>query len=556
MSMVLPLCPRCHALFINNFNVADAILICREAEIIQRVKEYYSSNDSISLCPCCLGCLQGDVFDKVADDIGREITKRGWKDLKVAILVELPPVLEVSRLAVRAVMMQSVEKRKDLLFPTFVNVFQRIIGLLLCNRGFSVVDDAVSGKQVKVVLKASIASQESFCKAILSNYQHKKKRRKLGVSAFTMDEHEVTRTDADGVASHLKTFTLSDICELQAKMISFTTNPESMQCKARLQTHVSSFPIYLLGRYRKLARDVPQSPWTLGALGTLGEVGNESANREEQRKGRNSVEEIIGDAVKGVVHASQCRIHACGREDIDVRCLGNGRPFVLEVIDADILPEDIHLQTIMGNIAARHGLNKEGDVEVVKLQLASKSVWEGMQSAAEEKKKAYVCVVWSASKVTSEVLKKIEALTAPSACSIDEDGRPCLEISQKTPLRVLHRRSLIDRKRFIYDIETVMLNDHYFLLSLVTSAGTYVKEFVHGDLGRTVPNISSLLQCPSDILQLDVTWLFDDFEGGGERALMCNEEGRDDRENGNTMSWIEMNKMPLAATNIESKNSY
>ena len=83
-----------------------------------------------------------------------------------------------------------------------------------------------------------------------------------------------------------------------------------------------------------------------------------------------------------------------------------------------------------------------------------------------------------------------------------------------------------------------------------------MKEFVHGDLGRTVPNISSLLQCPSDILQLDVTWLFDDFEGGGERALMCNEEGRDDRENGNTMSWIEMNKMPLAATNIESKNSY
>jgi tRNA pseudouridine synthase 10 len=34
--------------------------------------------------------------------------------------------------------------------------------------------------------------------------------------------------------------------------------------------------------------------------------------------------------------------------------------------------------------------------------------------------------------------------------------------------------------------------------------GTYVKEFVHGDLGRTTPNIGSLLDCRADILQLDV----------------------------------------------------
>lgn len=35
--------------------------------------------------------------------------------------------------------------------------------------------------------------------------------------------------------------------------------------------------------------------------------------------------------------------------------------------------------------------------------------------------------------------------------------------------------------------------------------GTYVKEFVHGDLGRTVPSVGSLLNCRADILQLDVT---------------------------------------------------
>jgi len=37
-----------------------------------------------------------------------------------------------------------------------------------------------------------------------------------------------------------------------------------------------------------------------------------------------------------------------------------------------------------------------------------------------------------------------------------------------------------------------------------TLSRSYVKEFVHGDLGRTRPNVGSLLGCDADILQLDV----------------------------------------------------
>ncbi len=81
------------------------------------------------------------------------------------------------------------------------------------------------------------------------------------------------------------------------------------------------------------------------------------------------------------------------------------------------------------------------------------------------------------------------------------------QLLQKTPVRVLHRRSLLSRPRYIYSLSTCLLNRHYFLLSVITSAGlielrfkilifigTYVKEFVHGDFGRTTPNVSSLLQ--------------------------------------------------------------
>lgn len=44
---------------------------------------------------------------------------------------------------------------------------------------------------------------------------------------------------------------------------------------------------------------------------------------------------------------------------------------------------------------------------------------------------------------------------------------------------------------------------------MLASAGTYIKEFVHGDLGRTSPSIGSLLSSEADILQLDVTQVYD-----------------------------------------------
>lgn len=43
-------------------------------------------------------------------------------------------------------------------------------------------------------------------------------------------------------------------------------------------------------------------------------------------------------------------------------------------------------------------------------------------------------------------------------------------------------------------------------LNLTTQAGTYVKEFVHGDFGRTCPSISTMFGGVAvDVLALDVT---------------------------------------------------
>lgn len=48
------------------------------------------------------------------------------------------------------------------------------------------------------------------------------------------------------------------------------------------------------------------------------------------------------------------------------------------------------------------------------------------------------------------------------------------------------------------------LDNQHFKLSLSTQAGTYIKEFVHGDFGRTKPSLGELVGIDCDILELDV----------------------------------------------------
>jgi tRNA pseudouridine synthase 10 len=67
--------------------------------------------------------------------------------------------------------------------------------------------------------------------------------------------------------------------------------------------------IILKGRYVKIARDISQTPW-------------ENSTR--------NVQDLLSQDIKQQVFGSdRAVLHACGREDQDVRMLGSGRPFCL-----------------------------------------------------------------------------------------------------------------------------------------------------------------------------------------------------------------------------------
>jgi hypothetical protein len=94
---------------------------------------------------------------------------------------------------------------------------------------------------------------------------------------------------------------------------------------------------------------------------------------------------------------------------------------------------------------------------------------------------------------------------------------------------------LIARTRIIHSLACEYINQHFMLVRMVTSSGTYVKEFIHGDRGRTVPNIGSMLGCQADILQLDVESLQDDkghLANSSADSLICRAHQNDRQADG------------------------
>ena len=76
--------------------------------------------------------------------------------------------------------------------------------------------------------------------------------------------------------------------------------------------------------------------------------------------------------------------------------------------------------------------------------------------------------VWSEKEITGEELACLE-------------GIKDLKLAQKTPIRVLHRRSLATRERLVHSMHSEAVDRHRFKLYLCCQAGTYmyIKEFVH-----------------------------------------------------------------------------
>ena len=247
--------------------------------------------------------------------------------------------------------------------------------------------------------------------------------------------------------------------------------------KIKLQVN----PLFIAGRYKKLVRTIPQSKWFCS---TCRGKGCDKCNGTGLMY-PDSVEALISKPALEASNGEDSAFHASGREDIDARMLGTGRPFVVEISK----PKKRFLDLKKLEDAINTGAKDK--VVISRFRFTSREVVRKLKKA-ENAQKEYRALV------------NFEKEVSDTDMHLLEQKLNGVMIHQQTPLRVVHRRADLVRERYIYRLKVKRLSPKEALMEIRTQGGLYVKELVSGDEGRTVPSVTELLSNPAKIIKLDV----------------------------------------------------
>ncbi|CAI5517969.1 unnamed protein product [Closterium sp. Naga37s-1] len=207
--------------------------------------------------------------------------------------------------------------------------------------------------------------------------------------------------------------------------------------------------VYIAGRYLKFSRALSQSPWTV----------------DDEQMGDGSVQDLIASHLLPLLQPLSHKFQAAGREDIDVRMLGSGRPFLLELKGARRVPTAEELGRIeleineqeRGKLADSRvcALMRQGEAEK---QVSGRGMNVGGLLGGQEKEREGTLCMKVGVMCQLGLHREVDGMTQ--------------ELQQKTPIRVLHRRSPLTRPRTIYSMQCHLVpsNPHVFLLHLTTQA--------------------------------------------------------------------------------------
>ena len=239
--------------------------------------------------------------------------------------------------------------------------------------------------------------------------------------------------------------------------------------------------VFFYGRYQKFERGIPQTHWDCRACKGK---GCEKCNFTGAQY-LDSVEELIGRPVIEIFDAENAVLHGAGREDIDARMVGTGRPFILEVVAPKKRSVDLTA------LEAEINRTAEGRVSVAIKRWADRAEVETLKSNKAHKK--YRILVEVDGELSADefanALKSLKGVT----------------IQQRTPERVAHRRADKIRERKVLDIKFVGEQDGRFVVEVLGEAGLYIKELVSGDSSRTIPSLAEILKRKAHVTSLDVT---------------------------------------------------
>lgn len=246
--------------------------------------------------------------------------------------------------------------------------------------------------------------------------------------------------------------------------------PKDVSCKLKWPD------LFITGRYFKNSRRVSNGRFFKG-------------------QSISSVETELTKTFAKFIKCSSFTFASSGREDADVRMIGSGRPFSLRVQNPVPVGTPSDIDDYVSSIAALIPSEVECDNCV-----AASGVHIVLYQPNMEPKhmKRYRCVVAFSRAVTDEQLERI-------------NGVVNMTLYQRTPLRVAQKKTIQDKEKTIMKLGYTKISPKFITLDLETSKGTYIKEFVNSDFGRTRPSLGEIL-CPEDpiqcqLLQLDVVYV-------------------------------------------------
>ena len=267
---------------------------------------------------------------------------------------------------------------------------------------------------------------------------------------------------------------------------------------------------FVYGRYRKLERDIPQTEWPCNACDGSGYVGSQSC---EKCGGtgylyEDSVEELTAPIVRDVMDGTDATFHGAGREDVDARMLGTGRPFVIEVFEPR--RRRVDTRRLTGDIDAF----AEGRVEVDNLGLATYDAVERVKGLDASKR-------YRAEVAFGEPIDEDDFAAAVAALN-------GATVEQYTPQRVDHRRANLTRTREVYEATGELVDPRHATVEIHGAGGLYIKELVSGDEGRTNPSLAGLLGVDAEVTALDVVGVYGEDESFEDEAYFREESTGDD----------------------------
>ena len=238
--------------------------------------------------------------------------------------------------------------------------------------------------------------------------------------------------------------------------------------------------LFIEGNYNKFDRTIPQTRWPCSSCKG---VGCRKCNNTGQLY-PDSVQSLIAEKFLEISLSDEDLFHGMGREDIDAAMLGAGRPFVLELRR----PKRRELDLV--NIAEDVNSSHKDRIKITNLKIVPRSRVAQLKNTVCEK--TYRVDVSVSRELSIESLKKGAQRLSNAV------------VEQRTPTRVSHRRADLVRPRLINYVTVKSFVKGMVELEIRAQHGTYIRELVSGDGGRTDPSLSLLVDSPCKVEVLDV----------------------------------------------------